>query len=142
MRLDDPISDYVDDVPNGDRITLRQLAAMRSGLFNYAPVIIPMLEDDPAHHWTPQELMDISYPKSPCFEPDERFDYSNINTILLGLAVQEVLCRSRATCSSLDTYIEDFINRPAGLRHTVFPTDHDGRHVQRQHRRARRCRRP
>jgi D-alanyl-D-alanine carboxypeptidase len=123
MRLDDPISDYVDDVPNGDRITLRQLAAMRSGLFNYAPLTNSILEKDPAHHWTPQELMDISYPNSPCFEPDERFDYSNINTILLGLAVQEVLCRSQATCSSLETYIEDFINRPAGLRHTVFPTD-------------------
>lgn len=35
IALDDPISKYVDGVPGGDRITLRQLASMRSGLFNY-----------------------------------------------------------------------------------------------------------
>ena len=36
VGLDDPIGKYVDGVPNGDRITLRQLAGMRSGLFNYS----------------------------------------------------------------------------------------------------------
>lgn len=36
VGLDDPIGRYVTGVPNGDRITLRQLAGMRSGLFNYS----------------------------------------------------------------------------------------------------------
>lgn len=36
IGLDDPIGKYVDGVPNGDRITLRELAGMRSGLFNYS----------------------------------------------------------------------------------------------------------
>ena len=36
LGLDDPIAEYVDGVPLGDRITLRQLARMQSGLFNYS----------------------------------------------------------------------------------------------------------
>ena len=32
LGLEDPISKYVPGVPNGDAITLRELAAMRSGL--------------------------------------------------------------------------------------------------------------
>ena len=35
IKLDDPISAYVPGVRNGDRITLRHLAEMRSGLFPY-----------------------------------------------------------------------------------------------------------
>src|SRR5262245_48680940 len=35
LGLDDPIERYVTGVPSGDRITLRQLAQMRSGLYNY-----------------------------------------------------------------------------------------------------------
>ncbi len=35
VSLDDPISKYIDGVIAGDRITLRELATMRSGLVNY-----------------------------------------------------------------------------------------------------------
>src|SRR3954464_2332295 len=35
LQLDDPVSDYVADVPGGDDITLAQLLQMRSGLYNY-----------------------------------------------------------------------------------------------------------
>ena len=36
LGLDDPIDRYVTGVPSGDQITLRQLAAMRSWLYNYS----------------------------------------------------------------------------------------------------------
>uniref|UniRef100_UPI0021F31649 serine hydrolase domain-containing protein n=2 Tax=Mycobacteriaceae TaxID=1762 RepID=UPI0021F31649 len=36
LGLDDPISKFVDGVPEGDTITLRQLARMQSGLPNYS----------------------------------------------------------------------------------------------------------
>jgi D-alanyl-D-alanine carboxypeptidase len=34
LRLDDPVSDYVRGVPNGDDITISELLKMRSGLYN------------------------------------------------------------------------------------------------------------
>ncbi|GAA3306977.1 hypothetical protein GCM10020295_64640 [Streptomyces cinereospinus] len=36
VGLDDTIGEYVDGVPDGGEITLRQLAGMRSGLYNYS----------------------------------------------------------------------------------------------------------
>ena len=49
LRFDDPISKYVQDVPNGDRITIGQLLKMRSGLYNYtnAPELAESLDQDP-----------------------------------------------------------------------------------------------
>jgi D-alanyl-D-alanine carboxypeptidase len=35
LSFDDPISRYVEGVPNGDEITISQLLKMRSGLFNF-----------------------------------------------------------------------------------------------------------
>ena len=35
LRLDDPVSKYRRDVPNGETITIEHLLSMRSGLYNY-----------------------------------------------------------------------------------------------------------
>ena len=47
VGLDDPISRFVSDVPNGDNITIRQLAAMRSGLYDYSEVVVPGVPSQP-----------------------------------------------------------------------------------------------
>jgi D-alanyl-D-alanine carboxypeptidase len=47
LGLDDPISRYVGGVPGGDQITLRQLAEMRSGLYNYADDTNPKMPQQP-----------------------------------------------------------------------------------------------
>lgn len=50
LRLDDPVSAWVDGVPNGDHITLAHLLTMRSGLYNYtaAPELSASLDAEPA----------------------------------------------------------------------------------------------
>lgn len=55
VELDDPISAYVRGVPNGHRITLRQLAGMRSGLFPYTADadFTQALLSDPERYFTP-----------------------------------------------------------------------------------------
>ena len=59
LRFDDPISKYVQDVPNGDNITIAQLLKMRSGLYNYtnAPEFAESLDHDPTKVWTLEELL-------------------------------------------------------------------------------------
>ena len=39
LSLDDTIDQYVDDVPNGDKITLRQMANMTSGIASYTGIV-------------------------------------------------------------------------------------------------------
>ncbi|MFB7511870.1 serine hydrolase domain-containing protein [Streptomyces sp. NPDC056144] len=119
VGLDDPISEYVDGVPSGDRITLRNLAAMRSGLFNYSADegFFKALTSNPGRQWTPQEVLAYSFKHPVQFAPGEEFQYSNTNTVLLGLVVEKV------SGMPLDEYVTKKVSVPAGLKHTVFPTD-------------------
>src|ERR1700754_2059446 len=59
LGLDDAIAEYVDGVPLGNRITLRQLARMQSGLFNSSasPEFQQALLADPRRAFTPRELL-------------------------------------------------------------------------------------
>ncbi|MER6430778.1 serine hydrolase domain-containing protein [Streptomyces sp900105245] len=118
VGLDDPIGRYVDGVPNGDRITLRQLAGMRSGLFNYTEDddFFKALTSDPRRPFTPQQLLDYAFRHPVLFEPGQKFFYSNTNLILLGLVVE------KESGQRLGDYFAQHILGPAGMKDTVFPT--------------------
>lgn len=115
IGLDDPVGKYVAGVPNGDRITIRQLAGMRSGLYDYSEEIEPPDPGEEWRQWTPEELVQIAASRPPIFAPGDRFDYDNTNTVLLGLVVQNV------SGQSLSDYIRDHITQPLNLQHTLVP---------------------
>ncbi|MFD7322072.1 serine hydrolase domain-containing protein [Streptomyces sp. NPDC059875] len=117
IRLDDPISRYIDGVPNGHKITLRHLAEMRSGLFPYTsdPEFIQALESDPSRSFTPHEVLAYGFKHDNTFAPGQQFEYSNTNLILLGLVVEKV------SGQCLEDFIDKRVLRPAGLRETLFP---------------------
>lgn len=117
IRLDDPIAKYVGGVPNGDRITLRELAGMRSGLFNYSedPAFDKALTTTPNRVFSPRQLLDYSFKHPVNFAPDAKFEYSNTNLILLGLVVEKMTGRP------IGEVITQDVLEPAGLHHTVFP---------------------
>ena len=119
VGLDDPIADYVPGVPEGERITLRQLARMQSGLFNYSEDERFQLDlvTDPYRTFTPHELLDYSFAHPLDFPPGEGFHYSNTNTILLGLVIEEV------SGLPLHEFLEQRVFEPLGLEDTSFPTD-------------------
>ncbi|MCY0942630.1 hypothetical protein [Streptomyces antarcticus] len=54
---------YVTGVPGGDTITVRQLAGMRSGLFDYAQdrKFLAGLRADPNRVYTPCQLVHIAF---------------------------------------------------------------------------------
>ncbi|MFJ3718266.1 serine hydrolase domain-containing protein [Streptomyces sp. NPDC090057] len=116
--LDDPIGRYVAGVPNGDRITLRELAGMRSGLFNYSEDdgFFKALTSDPQRPFTPQQLLGYAFRHPVMFPPGQKFYYSNTNLILLGLVVE------KQSGQSLGDYIHRHILVPAGMNDTSFPS--------------------
>ncbi|MFE0046180.1 serine hydrolase domain-containing protein [Streptomyces albireticuli] len=118
VGLDDAIGGYVSGVPNGDRITLRQLAEMRSGLYNYSEDagFDKALFAHPERPFTPRQLLDYSFRHPVGFAPGAKFEYCNTNLILLGLVVEKVTSRP------LRKVIEQDVLKPAGLRRTLFPT--------------------
>jgi D-alanyl-D-alanine carboxypeptidase len=117
VSLSDPISKYVQDVPNGDNITIAQLLDMRSGLYNYteAPEMSASIDHDPTKVWTPHELLAIAFARPPNFAPGTSYEYCNTNYTLLGLVAERVAGKPLAQL------MQHRLFEPLGLQHTVFP---------------------
>lgn len=119
LSLDDPIARFVDGVPRGAEISIRQLAGMQSGLPNYSadPEFVRQLFADPRREFTPRELLDSAFAERASFAPGEGFEYCNTNTVLLGLVVEKV------SGQSLADHIRVHISEPLGMASTTFPSD-------------------
>jgi D-alanyl-D-alanine carboxypeptidase len=122
IRLTDPISRYVDGVPSGDVITLDLLGRMRSGLPNYtdADVFMDRLyAESPAgpdaFATTPRQLVDWAFAEPMNFAPGTQYEYSNTNTVLLGMVVEKV------TGLPLGDYLEQNVFGPLKLAQTSYP---------------------
>ena len=118
IGLDDPISKYVDGVTQGDEISLRQLAGMRSGLvdFTTSEQFVMDYLTDPRRAFTPEELVGYVKDLPLHLRPGTTVDYSNTNTVLLGMVVEKV------SGSTLPELIDTKITSPLGMKHTSFPT--------------------
>src|SRR5215218_966828 len=118
LSLDDPIEKYVPGMPNGDA-TLYELAAMRSGIPSYTfdESFQDTLFSDPNYVWTPQALVDLVKGVEPMFAPGAKTFYSNTNTVLLGMVIEQV------TGKPIHEVMQEQIIEPLGLTATTFPTD-------------------
>jgi D-alanyl-D-alanine carboxypeptidase len=117
LSLDDTIDQYIKGVPNGDKITLRQMADMTSGIASYTfnKKFQNELFSNPERVWTPEELAQIGIEDSPKFDPGTEFEYSNTNTVLLGLVLEKV------TGEPIGNLYRKQIIEPLGLGETSFP---------------------
>jgi D-alanyl-D-alanine carboxypeptidase len=119
LRFDDPVSKYVEGVPNGDSITISELLKMRSGLYNYtsAPELGESLDRDPTRVWTPQELLAIAFKHPTIFAPGKEYDYCNTNYVLLGLIAEKL------EGAPLAKIFQDRLFGPLGMKHTLLPAN-------------------
>jgi len=118
LKLDDPVSKFRPDVPNGDRITIAELLDMRSGLFNYSETreLNETLDRNPRKVWKPDELLALAFRHPPYFEPGKGYHYSNTNTVLLGLIAEKI-----DGGKPLARILDERLFKPLGLANTVFP---------------------
>lgn len=117
LSLDDKVEQYVKNVPNGDKITIRQLANMTSGLPSYSQnkTWAQQFLENPQRVWTPEELLKAAFSVPILFKPGEKFHYCNTNYILLGLIIE------KASGMPLGSYLEKNIFEPLNLKNTSFP---------------------
>ncbi|GAA3881649.1 serine hydrolase domain-containing protein [Saccharothrix violaceirubra] len=117
VDLDAPVSRYLPGLlPDGDRITVRQILQHTSGLYDYTRE----LSGDPAErfrHWDEIEPVEVSTSHPLDFQPGEKWAYSNTNYVVAGLLVTAVTGRWWGD------EVERRIARPLGLRTTSAPGD-------------------
>ncbi|MFE9322093.1 serine hydrolase domain-containing protein [Nocardia sp. NPDC052278] len=122
LSLDDPLRKYIDAIPNGDIITVRDLLGMRGGVYDFAasPEFQPqLLTATPDRVWSiGDDLRIIRDNPDKAAPPNSRSVYSNSEYLLLGLILEKVTGRP----------VRDVVNDLAGdygLHDTGYPSDAD-----------------
>ncbi|PVB63637.1 serine hydrolase [Labrenzia sp. 011] len=117
LSLDDTIAEYVPGIPNGEKITLRHLANMTSGIASYtaSEKFVELYLTEPGVAFPPETLVQYAVEISPIFEPGSQYDYSNTNTILLGMVIEKV------TGQPVETALRTMIFEPLDLENTFWP---------------------
>ena len=105
-------------VPNRDKITIRNLLNMTSGLFNFTndENFWSKFLADPSAAWTPKQLVDMSIAHGVVAPPGQVYDYNNTNYVLLGMIIEKL------TGNTVGTEIKSRIIDKLGLQNTSFPT--------------------
>jgi len=121
LKLDDVLEKFVPGFPNGDKITIAQLAEMRSGLYSYTSDLgfNETLDKQPQKAWTPDELLSIAKPHPPLFAPGTEYNYSNTNLTALGVIIEKI------TGQSATEAFQKRIFGPLGLKNTLLPVQTD-----------------
>jgi len=112
LSLDKTLADYIPElvgrIENADKITLRMMVQHRSGIPNFTD-IIGYWEDPPKAN---RENLELVLDKPADFEPDEDYEYSNTNYLLLGEILDKTLGYSH------HQYIKEEILIPLELNNT------------------------
>lgn len=114
LSLDETLADYFPEligrIENIDKITLRLMVQHRSG--------IPNFTDNPTYWENEQEngkkALEFALDLPASFEPDEGYEYSNTNYLLLRRIIEKV------TGNGHEQYIKKEILKPLGLKNTFF----------------------
>jgi D-alanyl-D-alanine carboxypeptidase len=120
LGFDDSIEKFVPGmVPNGAKITVRQLLNHTSGIPNYEEhpsYLAPYLAGDLAHVTTPAQLVAMGTSFGSWFAPGTSSRYSNTNYTVAGLIIEKI------TGTTLGVQFQQRIFTPLKLESTSLPT--------------------
>lgn len=121
LNLDDKLTQWLPGevtrrLPGSDQITLFQLLAHRTGLYDFADNegFSLSLINHPGKTWTQHEILKFVYDKPAAFRPGARADYSNTNTLLVTMVIEQAMGRSHAEL------LRKRILEPLGMSNTYY----------------------
>ncbi|MFT4220580.1 MAG: serine hydrolase domain-containing protein [Microbacterium sp.] len=115
VELNDPVTDYVNGVPDLSDVTLLQLCNGTSGIGSYQSTLTSMWLNTPTRVWNPRELASFGLGQTRRTSPGDAYRDSDAGYVLLGLALMRATSRSAADL--LDYYVFD----PLDLTNTRLP---------------------
>ncbi|MFP3835068.1 serine hydrolase domain-containing protein [Chryseobacterium sp. SIMBA_028] len=115
LNVNDPVSKYIKDYPNGDKITIHHLLTHTSGIKDFTKM--KTLSSIAQKEMKPEAMINFFKNEPADFSPGEKFDYNNSGYVVLGYIIELV---------SGETY-EDFIKKnifeKAGMINSYYATD-------------------
>jgi len=121
ININDPISKYVDadiikKVKNADKVTIKNCMQHTTGFYDIitdSEFYLAVL-NNPNKQWEAEELLNFVYGKDPYFAPNEGVEYSNTNTVFVGMCLDKVLGyhHSRA--------LREMVWQPLGMNDTYY----------------------
>jgi D-alanyl-D-alanine carboxypeptidase len=118
LSLDDTLDSFVPGIPNGENVTVRDLLAMSSGIYDFTSdqAFLDAFAANPNMAWTPEQSVNIMKQHPSQFEPGTKTVYCDSNYVLLGLILEKVTGKDAAKV------IDQRVVKKAGLPETSFPT--------------------
>ncbi|QGG53139.1 serine hydrolase domain-containing protein [Lysinibacillus pakistanensis] len=116
LNLDDPISQYFPDFPNGETITISHLLSHSSGIPDYLKA---NFEFDYSKEWNPNDIVNTVSGTELEFAPGKSFSYSNTGYVMLGLIIEKV------SGQPYGNYIEEHIFEPSNMFSSMFTVSAD-----------------
>ncbi len=113
VALDDPVSKYLDAPPEWKGITVRHLLTHTSGLGDY-PDDFPMQRDA-----TEDDELKMALAQKPQFAPGEKWSYSNLGYLTLGVLIHKVSGRFYGDV------LAERVFRPLGMTRTRIISEAD-----------------
>ncbi len=117
LSVQDPLSKYIPDYPDGDKIKIYNLLNHSSGIHDYVDSAESIESEKDS--FTLEELIELFKNEPLDFEPGTEFGYSNSNYILLGYIIEKV------SQKKYEDYIEENILKPLNLTNTGFLSNKD-----------------
>jgi CubicO group peptidase (beta-lactamase class C family) len=116
VGLDDPLSKFLPDYPNGANITVRQLLDHTSGVKSYTGIAGVM--DGPIRQDLSTAALVATFKDQPVdFAPGAGWAYNNSGYVLVGAVIEA------ASGKPWYAHLTESVLAPNGLKHTVYGAD-------------------
>jgi CubicO group peptidase (beta-lactamase class C family) len=112
LDLQDPLSKYIPDYPNGDKITIHHLLSQTSGIPEIFSIEGVSKKTVKTH--TLEKLISRFKDKPLDFNPGEKFAYSNSNYMLLTYIIEKV------SGKKYETFLKENIFEPLNMKDTGY----------------------
>ena len=113
VSLDDPLSKFLPEYPDGDAISVRMLLDHTSGIRSYTS--IPGVMDGPIQRDLSTEQLIDSFKDEPAdFAPGEEWSYNNSGYVLVGAVIEQ------ASGQPWHAYLGQALFDPLGMAHTGY----------------------
>jgi len=115
LNTNDPVSKYIKDYPNGDKITIHHLLTHTSGIKDFTK--IKSLSTIAQKEMKPEQMVNFFKNEPVDFAPGEKFDYNNSGYVVLGYIIELV------SGTSYEDFIKKNIFDKIGMSHSYYASD-------------------